>query len=61
MGALKLRMTHDEAAAHLRNEVVGTLQDETRPLRGGSEVLRRSTRCDMRHQLRRGSLRWLGW
>jgi hypothetical protein len=32
MGALKLGMTHDEAAEHLRREVVGTLRHETEPL-----------------------------
>ena len=32
MGALKLGMTHDEAAEHLRQEVVGTLRHETGPL-----------------------------
>ncbi len=32
MGALKPGMTHDEAAEHLRREVVGTLRYETGPL-----------------------------
>lgn len=32
MGALKAGMTHDEAAEHLRQEVIGTLRYETGPL-----------------------------
>jgi hypothetical protein len=32
MGALKPRMTHEDAASHLREEVIGTLRHETGPL-----------------------------
>ncbi len=32
MGALKAGMTYDEAAEHLRQEIVGTLRHETEPL-----------------------------
>lgn len=37
MGALKLSMTHDEAAEHLRQEVIGTLRYETGPLVDGAK------------------------
>ncbi len=37
MGALKRGMTHDQAAEHLRQEVIGTLRYETGPLVEGAK------------------------
>jgi hypothetical protein len=36
MGSLKAGMTHDDAAEHLRREVIGTLRHETGPLVDGA-------------------------
>lgn len=49
MGALKLSMTHDEAAEHVRQEVIGTLRYETGPLVDGAKFFGavRAIMCDI--------------
>jgi hypothetical protein len=49
MGTLKVGMTHDEAAAHLRQEVIGTLRYETGPLVDGAKFFGgvRAIMCDI--------------
>ncbi len=49
MGALKANMTHDEAAEHLRQEVIGTLRYETGPLVEGAKFFGavRAIVCDI--------------
>lgn len=49
MGALKAGMSHDEAAEHLRQEVIGTLRYETGPLVDGAKFFGavRAIVCDI--------------